>query len=38
MVDCTSMALSRFRQGGLIGLPSDFREPQHFHARKAAYY
>jgi predicted phage terminase large subunit-like protein len=38
MVDCTSMALSRFRQGGLIGLPSDFREPQHFQARRAAYY
>jgi predicted phage terminase large subunit-like protein len=38
MVDCTSMALARFRQGGLIGLPSDFREPQHFQARRAAYY
>jgi predicted phage terminase large subunit-like protein len=39
MVDCVSMALARFRQGGLIGLPTDFRDPEYLNApRRAAYY
>jgi predicted phage terminase large subunit-like protein len=39
MVDCCSMALMRFRQGGLIRLQSDERdEPSGFRPRKAAYY
>jgi predicted phage terminase large subunit-like protein len=39
MVDCCSMALMRFRQGGLIRLQSDERdEPSMMRPRKAAYY
>ncbi len=37
-VDCVSMALSRFRQGGFIGLPSDYREYTPAAARRTAYY
>ena len=38
-VDTTSMALLRFRQGGLIRLESDEKdEPSFFRARRAAYY
>lgn len=40
MVDVTSMALARFRQGGFISLPSDLQdEPRYFKSgRRAAYY
>lgn len=39
MVDCTSMALARFRQGGFIALNSDYRDPEYARMpRKAAYY
>ena len=40
MVDVTSMALARFRQGGFITLPSDLPdEVQYFKSgRRAAYY
>jgi len=40
MVDVTSMALARFRQGGFITLPSDMPdEVQYFKSsRRAAYY
>jgi predicted phage terminase large subunit-like protein len=40
MVDCISMSLARFRQGGFIRLPSDEPEDDHMykHRRKAAYY
>lgn len=40
MVDVTSMALARFRQGGFISLPSDLPdEVQYFKSsRRAAYY
>jgi len=39
MVDCTSMALARFRQGGFISLSSDLRDPDILNrARRAAYY
>ncbi len=39
MVDCTSMALARFRQGGLISLSSDLRDPDALNRpRRAAYY
>lgn len=38
-VDCTSQALMRFRQGGLIRLASDVQdEPKMFRRRGAAYY
>lgn len=39
MVDCTSMALARFRQGGFISLSSDLRDPDVLNRpRRAAYY
>jgi len=37
MVDCMSMALARFRQGGFITLPTD-EDYGDFRPRKAAYY
>ena len=37
MVDCTSMALARFRNGGFIRLDSDEQDEQTYR-RKAAYY
>lgn len=37
-VDCVSMVLSRFRQGGFIGLPSDYRDYTPSIGRRAAYY
>jgi len=39
LVDCLSMALSRYRQGGFITLPSDYRDPEYLNRpRRAAYY
>lgn len=39
MVDCVSMALARFRNGGFITLPSDYKdEPFYPQRRGAAYY
>jgi phage terminase large subunit-like protein len=40
MVDCISMSLARFRQGGFISLPTDEPDDDHMykHRRKAAYY
>lgn len=39
MVDCVSMALARYRQGGFIELPSDWRDPEPlYRPRRAAYY
>jgi hypothetical protein len=39
LVDSTSQALLRFRQGGFIRLPSDEPEEQKFFKRKTvAYY
>ena len=38
MVDCTSMALNRFRNGGFISLQSDYKDDNNYAARKAAYY
>lgn len=39
MVDCTSMALARYRQGGFISLSSDLRDPDILNRpRRAAYY
>ena len=38
MVDCTSMALARFREGGFISLPTDYRDPDYFMPRRASYY
>jgi len=40
LVDSTTLALMRFRQGGFIRLPSDEPEdnPVYNYRRKAAYY
>lgn len=39
LVDTVSMALTRFRNGGFIRLPSDLKDPDHFNRpRRAAYY
>jgi predicted phage terminase large subunit-like protein len=38
MVDCTSMALARFRNGGFISLDSDEKDDIYSIPRKAAYY
>lgn len=38
LVDCLSMVLARYRQGGFINLPTDYRDPTHYAARRAAYY
>lgn len=40
LVDCVSLALARFRQGGLIGTTNDkmYDDEWSFRARKAAYY
>jgi len=40
LVDCVSLALARFRQGGLIGTVNDkmYEDEWSFKARKAAYY
>jgi len=38
MVDCTSMALHRFRSGGFISLDSDEKDDLYGYQRKAAYY
>jgi predicted phage terminase large subunit-like protein len=39
MVDCLSMVLSRYRQGGFVQLPSDYRDSELLNRpRRAAYY
>ena len=39
LVDCTSMALARFRNGGFITLPGDFKDDElASYRRKTAYY
>jgi predicted phage terminase large subunit-like protein len=39
MVDCLTMALARYRQGGFIRLPTDYRDPEYLNrSRRAAYY
>ena len=38
LVDSTTQALLRFRQGGFIRLPSDEPEEQRYFRRQAAYY
>lgn len=38
MVDCTSMALHRFRSGGFITLDSDEKDAPTNYRRRAAYY
>lgn len=38
LVDCLSMGLARFRQGGFIALPSDHQDRDFYPARRAAYY
>lgn len=37
LVDTTSMALARFRQGGFISLPSDFKDREYL-SRRTTYY
>ena len=38
MVDCTSMALHRFRNGGFISLDSDYKDDVYSFPRKNTYY
>jgi hypothetical protein len=38
MVDCTSMAMARYRSGGFIRLSSDYEDTQVYRSRKAVYY
>jgi predicted phage terminase large subunit-like protein len=38
MVDCTSMALTRYRNGGFIQLGSDLRDEPLYRARRGSYY
>lgn len=38
LVDTMTMALARFRQGGFIALPTDYKDEKFFAPRKAAYY
>jgi hypothetical protein len=38
LVDCTIMALMRFRQGGFIRLPSDEAEEQRYFKRRTGGY
>jgi predicted phage terminase large subunit-like protein len=39
MVDCLSMVLARYRQGGFVTLPSDYRDPEYLNRpRRAVYY
>jgi predicted phage terminase large subunit-like protein len=39
LVDATTLALMRFRQGGFLRLPSDEpEEPRYFRSKKAAFY
>jgi len=38
LVDCLSMALARFRNGGFIRLPTDEEVEDDYESRRAAYY
>ena len=38
LVDSTTQALLRFRQGGFIRLPSDYEEEELYPKRKISYY
>ena len=38
MVDCVSMALARYRQGGFVSLPTDYKDRDFYPARRVAYY
>jgi len=38
LVDCVSMAVARYRQGGFIGTTLDEPEEEHYFKRKVAYY
>lgn len=40
LVDCLSIGLSRFRQGGFIALPSDYKDnsDEYFKPQRRAYY
>jgi predicted phage terminase large subunit-like protein len=38
LVDCTSMALARFRNGGFIRLPTDYKDEPLYYNRRPAYY
>jgi len=38
LVDASTQALLRFRQGGFVSLNTDEREEEFFHHRRAAYY
>jgi predicted phage terminase large subunit-like protein len=38
LVDSTTQALLRFRQGGFVKLPSDYEEDEIYYKRKISYY
>ena len=38
LVDSTTQALLRFRQGGFVKLPSDYEEYDIYYKRKISYY
>ena len=38
LVDSTTQALLRFRQGGFVKLPSDYQEDEIYYKRKISYY
>jgi predicted phage terminase large subunit-like protein len=38
MVDCLSMVLARYRQGGFVSLPTDYRDRDFMPTRRNAYY
>ena len=38
LVDATTLALARFRQGGFLQLTSDYFEEQEYHPSERVYY
>jgi hypothetical protein len=38
LVDSTTQALLRFRQGGFVKLPSDYEDEELYPRRKISYY
>jgi len=38
LVDATTLALARFRQGGFLQLSSDFEEEEFYYDRQRVYY
>ena len=38
LVDATTLALSRFREGGFLTLTSDFKDDEEYYSREWVYY